>query len=66
MGSTSTFRSNFTFTSSQASAFVNYYLGNPQIGTSQDFGRVNTITTVGLVAPNRSKFHQSVLSSSIF
>ncbi len=43
MGSTGTLGSDIT--SAQASAFVNYYLGNPQTGTSQDFGQVNTIST---------------------
>jgi hypothetical protein len=43
MGSTGTLGSDIT--SPQASAFVNYYLGNPQTGTSQDFGQVNTIST---------------------
>jgi len=43
MGITGTLGS--LITSAQASAFVNYYLGNPQTGTSQDFGQVNTIST---------------------
>jgi len=45
MGSTGTLGSGITFTSAQASAFVNYYLGSPQIGTSKDFGVVNTAST---------------------
>ena len=43
MGSTGILSSDIT--SAQASAFVNYYVGNPQTGTSQDFGQVNTIST---------------------
>ena len=43
MGSTGTFGD--PITSDQASAFVNYYLGSSQTGTSKDFGIVNNVTT---------------------
>ena len=43
MGSTGTLDS--PVTSAQASAFVDYYLGSPQIGTSQDFGQVNGVSS---------------------
>ena len=43
MGSTGILGSDIT--SAQASAFVNYYLGNPQIGISQDFGQVNRVSS---------------------
>jgi hypothetical protein len=44
-GSTTTLADPTSFTSGQASAFVNYYLGNPQTGTSQDFGQVNSFSS---------------------
>ena len=58
MGSTGSLGSDIT--SAQASAFVNYYLGNPQTGVSQDFGQVNRVSSTRIrFSPNRSKFHQS-------
>jgi hypothetical protein len=36
---------NFSFTTACVSCFVNYYLGSPQIGTNQDFGLVNRVST---------------------
>ena len=43
MGSSGTLGS--PITSDQASAFVNYYVGSPQIGTSRDFGQVNRFSS---------------------
>ena len=44
-GSTLTLGSATTFTTAAASQFINYYLGNPQTGTNQDFGIVNVVST---------------------
>ena len=49
MGGTGTLDS--PITSAQASAFVDYYLGTTQIGTSQDFGQVNAISSNASGAP---------------
>ena len=68
MGSTSIFSDfppsdpNFTpFTPSQALAFVNYYLGNPQIGTSQDFGQVNGVYAPGSIRTDQSFINRAEL-----
>jgi hypothetical protein len=49
MGGTGTLDS--PITSAQATAFVNYYLGTTQTGTSQDFGQVNGVSSNASGAP---------------
>ena len=45
MGRTTSLGEPTSLTSNQVLAFVNYYLGNPQTGTSQDFGQVNRFSS---------------------
>jgi hypothetical protein len=68
MGATGTLDSP-NFTPGQVSAFVNYYLGGTtQIGTSQDFGQVNAVSSNGRTDQsfiNRAGLIDFVKSTSI-